>query len=147
MKAFMAILYPRAGHRSDIGSGHSNQTVWGVNPTKDAHQQLTIEKTQTQTWQAGSQASYHWTNQRVGYIKWSLTKLKRCFVATYTLWARDSCLLFLLFLGSKPEFFVNVNSYHVHQLQDMLRGNQFKKMIFFFCVFQLVQLVKSLMVK
>ena len=33
----MAILYPRAGRRSDIGSGLSNQTVWGVNPTKDAH--------------------------------------------------------------------------------------------------------------
>ena len=37
----MAIFYPRAGRRSDIGSSRSSQIVQGVNPTKDAHQQLT----------------------------------------------------------------------------------------------------------
>ena len=44
----MAILYPRAERRSDISSGRSYQTVWGVNPTKDAHQQLAMERTRTQ---------------------------------------------------------------------------------------------------
>ena len=44
----MTIFYPRAGHRSDIGSGRSSQIVQGVNPTKDAHQQLATEVTQTQ---------------------------------------------------------------------------------------------------
>ena len=63
--AFMAIFYPRAGRRSDIGSGRSSQIVQGVNPTKDAHQQLAVEVTRTQAWQAGPQAPYHWTNQRV----------------------------------------------------------------------------------
>ena len=36
----MAIFYPRAGRRPDIGSGRSSQIVQGINPTKDAHQQL-----------------------------------------------------------------------------------------------------------
>ena len=62
MGAFMAIFYPRAGRRSDIGSGRSSQIVQGVNPTKDAHQQLAVEVTRTQAWQAGPQAPYHWTN-------------------------------------------------------------------------------------
>ena len=45
----MAIFYPWTGHRSDISSGHSSQIVQGVNPTKDAHQQLAVEVTRTQT--------------------------------------------------------------------------------------------------
>ena len=44
----MAILYPWAGRRSDISSGRSYQTVWGVNPTKDAYQQLVVEVIRTQ---------------------------------------------------------------------------------------------------
>ena len=44
----MAIFYPRTGRRSDIGSGRSSQIVRGVNPTKDAHQQLAVEVTRTQ---------------------------------------------------------------------------------------------------
>ena len=50
----MAIFYPRAGRRSDTGSGRSSQIVQGFNPTKDAHQQdahqqLAVEVTRTQT--------------------------------------------------------------------------------------------------
>ena len=45
----MVILYPQTERRFDIGSSRSNQTVWGVNPTKDAHQQLAMERTRTQT--------------------------------------------------------------------------------------------------
>ena len=48
MGAFMAIFYPQAGRRSDIDSGRSSQIMQGVNPTKDAHQQLAVEVTRTQ---------------------------------------------------------------------------------------------------
>ena len=68
----MAIFYSRAGRQSDIGSGHSNQIVQGVNPTKNAHQQLAVEVTRTQAWQAGPQAPYHWTNQCVGEFKFMI---------------------------------------------------------------------------
>ena len=44
----MAIFYPPTVRRADIVSGRSNQIVRGVNPTKDAHQQLAVEVTRTQ---------------------------------------------------------------------------------------------------